>query len=112
LPPVSAGSATRDFTFFVASGRREGNTEWLARKAAEELTADATQQWLHLSDLPLPPFEDIRHTIGVYPEPQGNERVLFPVVWQSAQRHFDRQGRDRTDGSIFRRGLDTTDSTG
>jgi hypothetical protein len=61
LPHVAAVSAKRYFTFIVASGRRDGNTEWLTRKAAERLPAGAAQQWLHLSDLPLPPFEDIRH---------------------------------------------------
>jgi len=73
-------SAKRFFTFIVASGRRGGNTEWLTRKAAEILPAGVTQQWLHLSDLPLPPFEDIRHSVGVYSDPQGNERILLDAT--------------------------------
>jgi multimeric flavodoxin WrbA len=68
------------FTFIVASARRDGNTEWLTRKAAEHLPSGITQQWLHLMDLPLPPFEDIRHSVGVYPEPEGNERILFDAT--------------------------------
>ena len=80
MPHVAAVSTKRYFTFIVASGRRDGNTEWLTRKAAERLPAGAAQQWLHLSDLPLPPFEDIRHSVGVYPEPQGNERILFDAT--------------------------------
>jgi multimeric flavodoxin WrbA len=70
----------RHFTFIVSSARRDGNTEWLARKAAERLPSDITQQWLHLADLPLPAFADIRHSVGVYPQPQGNERVLFDAT--------------------------------
>lgn len=72
--------AKRHFTFLIASARRDGNTEWLTRKAAESLPADCTQQWLHLDDLPLAPFADIRHSVGVYPEPQGNEKVLFDAT--------------------------------
>jgi hypothetical protein len=52
----------------------------LTRKAAETLTAGHKQQWLHLADLPMSPFEDIRHSVGVYPEPQGNERILFDAT--------------------------------
>jgi multimeric flavodoxin WrbA len=73
-------SVKRHFTFLIASARRDGNTEWLARKAAEALPAGHEQQWLHLADLPLPLFEDIRHSVGIYPEPQGHERVLFDAT--------------------------------
>jgi multimeric flavodoxin WrbA len=75
LPP-----AKRHFTFLIASARRDGNSEWLARKAAENLEPGTAQQWLHLADLPLAPFEDIRHSVGVYPEPKGHERVLFDAT--------------------------------
>ncbi len=80
MPHDAANSAKRHFTFIVASARRDGNTEWLTRKAAEHLPAGIAQRWLHLTDLPLPPFADIRHSVGVYPEPQGNERVLFDAT--------------------------------
>ena len=73
-------AAKRHFTFLIASARRDGNSEWLARNAAEYLAPGIAQQWLHLADLPLAPFEDIRHSIGVYPEPQGNERTLFEAT--------------------------------
>jgi multimeric flavodoxin WrbA len=70
----------RRFTFLLASARRDGNTELLARKAAEHLPSEHDQQWLRLMDLPLPPFVDIRHSVGVYPQPEGNERVLFDAT--------------------------------
>jgi hypothetical protein len=73
-------SGARQFTFLLASARRDGNTELLTRKAAESLPPDYGQHWLRLMDLPLPPFEDIRHSVGVYPQPEGNERVLFDAT--------------------------------
>jgi multimeric flavodoxin WrbA len=70
----------RQFTFLITSARRNGNTEILTRKAAETLPRQYEQLWLDLSDLPLAPFEDIRHSVGVYPQPMGNERVLFDAT--------------------------------
>jgi multimeric flavodoxin WrbA len=73
----------RRFLFLVASARREGNTETLARRAAEALPAHATQQWIHLDETPLPRFEDIRHRGGQsnsYPEPEGNARLLLDAT--------------------------------
>ena len=81
--------------FLLASARENGNSETLAREAAKTLPADQ-QTWLRLQDLPLEPFEDIRHSVGVYPQPTGNAKVLFdaslaasnivmvaPVYWYS-----------------------------
>lgn len=31
-------------------------------------------------DLPLPPFEDIRHSAGIYPPPQGNDKTLLDAT--------------------------------
>ena len=89
----------RRFLFLVASGRREGNTETLARLAAANLPDAVEQQWIHLDEHPLAPFEDIRHYGGQsnpYPPPEGNERLLLdatlnatdivfvtPVYWYS-----------------------------
>ena len=70
----------RRFTFLITSARRDGNTEMLTRKAAETLPQHYEQLWLRLSELPLPPFEDIRHSVGVYPQPTGNERILFDAT--------------------------------
>jgi hypothetical protein len=66
----------RSFLFLLASARLEGNTEFLARRAAAALPQADQQQWIHLSDVPLPPFRDIRHDIGTYPQPEGHERTL------------------------------------
>lgn len=73
-------AAQRHFTFLIASARRQGNSEWLARQAASHLPQGTAQQWLHLADLPLAPFEDIRHSVGVYPQPTGHEKVLFDAT--------------------------------
>jgi hypothetical protein len=70
----------RRFAFLIASARRDGNTELLMRKAAEQLPRQHGRQWLRLADLPLAPFEDIRHSVGVYPQPDGNERILFDAT--------------------------------
>jgi hypothetical protein len=66
----------RSFLFLLASARLEGNTEFLARRAAAALPPADQQQWIHLSDVPLPPFRDIRHDVGTYPQPEGHERTL------------------------------------
>ncbi|SHN25500.1 flavodoxin family protein [Rhizobacter sp. OV335] len=88
------------FLFIVASTREPGhvgNTEWLARRAAESLPADTTQTWLHLAHMPVQPFTDQRHTVGTYPWPDdGHLRTLLdatmgctdlvlvsPVYWYS-----------------------------
>jgi len=70
----------RRFTFILSSARRDGNTETLTRLAAENLPAGVRQQWLDLNDLPLAPFQDIRHSVGVYPQPEGHERTLFDAT--------------------------------
>ncbi|MEV4162393.1 flavodoxin family protein [Nonomuraea dietziae] len=73
--------AERRFLFLIGSARPGGNTEALARTAAEHLPEGAEQRWLHLDDLPLPPFRDVRHADdGVYRVPVGNERVLLEAT--------------------------------
>jgi putative NADPH-quinone reductase len=87
------------FLFLNAATREAGivgNTETLARRAAEQLPADCAQTWLRLADCPLPPFVDLRHSVGVYPMPEGPARRLLdatlaatdivlvsPVYWYS-----------------------------
>ena len=88
----------QQFLFLVASTREAGhlgNTEWLARQAAQDVPADQ-QQWLHLARMSLPPFVDVRHTVGRYSLPSGDLRRLLdatlacdtlvlvaPVYWYS-----------------------------
>jgi len=87
------------YLFIVASTREPGhvgNTEWLARHAAQSLPAGTTQTWLPLAQLPIEPFTDQRHTVGTYPWPEGHLRTLLdatmdctdlvlvaPVYWYS-----------------------------
>jgi multimeric flavodoxin WrbA len=75
------GVERRRYLFLLGSARTGGNTEELARRAAMGLPADAEQEWLRLSEVPLPTFEDIRHTgSGNYPEPDGNARRLLDAT--------------------------------
>ncbi|MBO1416746.1 flavodoxin family protein [Streptomyces sp. FH025] len=74
--------ASRRFLFLDAGARLGGNTEQLARLAAESsLPVGAEQRWLRLADHPLPPFQDLRHVgDGVFPEPEGHERTLLEAT--------------------------------
>ncbi|MGW2646813.1 flavodoxin family protein [Streptomyces sp. NPDC001393] len=51
----------RRFLFVLGSARAEGNTELLARTAAEQLSGDVEQRWIRLAEHPLPDFVDLRH---------------------------------------------------
>lgn len=96
---------TRSFLFLLASTRRDGNSEQLARRAAEHLPPQATATWMRLDEHPLPPFVDTRHSTG-YGDPEGTARLLAqatleatdlvivsPVYWYSlpaaAKLYFD-----------------------
>jgi multimeric flavodoxin WrbA len=69
--------ASRSFLFVLGSSRTGGNTETLARAAAEHLEPAAEQRWLRLSELDLPPFQDRRHIgDGLTPVAQGPEKTL------------------------------------
>jgi multimeric flavodoxin WrbA len=71
----------RRFQFLLTSARRDGNAERLARHAAASLPAGTEQDWLNLSDVPLPQFEDRRHEPGFqYGEVFGNERLLLDAT--------------------------------
>lgn len=52
---------TRRFLFVLGSARAEGNSELLARRAAEQLPPDVEQEWIDLTEHPVPDFEDLRH---------------------------------------------------
>jgi multimeric flavodoxin WrbA len=85
----------RSFLFVLGSTRRDGNSEGLARRAAQALPATDEQRWLRLTDHPLPPFFDTRHSTG-FAALDGNTRLLCdatlaatdlvivtPVYWYS-----------------------------
>ncbi|MEU3740566.1 MULTISPECIES: NAD(P)H-dependent oxidoreductase [unclassified Streptomyces] len=67
---------TRKFLFVLGSSRPEGNTEILARRAAEQLPANFEQRWLNLADHPLPDFEDLRHDSD-HTRPSGNSAAVL-----------------------------------
>jgi multimeric flavodoxin WrbA len=75
---------SRSFLFVLASTRPGGNSELLARAAAEQLPAGATARWLSLTDPALPPFTDIRHSgDGTYPAPTGAEATLLEATLEA-----------------------------
>jgi multimeric flavodoxin WrbA len=86
---------SRNFVFILGSARYDGNTEHLARYAAESLPASVHQTWIHLLDHKLPLFEDIRHD-ETRKYSVGSERIILdatlaatdiviasPVYWYS-----------------------------
>lgn len=74
----------RRFLFLLASARRDGNAERLARRAAQALPPQADQRWLRLSDLPLPAFDDHRHEgSGIYAYPEGHGRTLLEATLEA-----------------------------
>lgn len=95
----------RSFLFLLASARADGNTELLARAAAEQLPDGTRQRWLDLARLPLADYTDARHADAPWPE-QENEELLrqatldatdvviaSPLYWYSlssyAKRYLD-----------------------
>lgn len=100
--------SARRFLFLLASSRAGGNTETLARYAADSLPPSVPVRWLALRDVPLPEFTDLRHgdADGHRPPVAGNERLLLdatldatdivlasPLYWYSvstlAKRYLD-----------------------
>ncbi|WP_256640728.1 NAD(P)H-dependent oxidoreductase [Streptomyces murinus] len=72
----------RSFLFLLASARPGGNSELLARAAAEQLPAATERRWLDLARLALPDFVDTRHAETPWPE-QENEETLRQAKWLS-----------------------------
>lgn len=66
----------RSFLFLLGSSRSDGNTEFLARSAAEQLPAGVEQRWLSLAEHPLHDFEDLRHDAD-HVRPTGNNAALL-----------------------------------
>ncbi|MEU4095313.1 NAD(P)H-dependent oxidoreductase [Streptomyces sp. NPDC026673] len=74
----------RTFLFLVGSSRADGNTETLARRAAEQLPPAVRRRWIRLKDLPLPLFADERHNgDGSYPPPAGHAATLLEATLEA-----------------------------
>ncbi|MEU6842668.1 NAD(P)H-dependent oxidoreductase [Streptomyces sp. NPDC046716] len=115
--------AARSFLFVLGSSRPGGNTEALARKAAEQLPPDVTQRWIDLAEHPLPDFEDLRHDSDHVRPTEGPTAVLLdatlaatdlviasPLYWYavsaSTKRYLDHwSGWLRTPGVDFKKTL-------
>ncbi|AUG76065.1 flavodoxin [Kitasatospora sp. MMS16-BH015] len=93
---------SRSFLFLLGSARADGNTELLARAAAEQLPAGTEQRWLRLAELDLPDFTDGRHAPAHTPL-AGDEGLLHeatlaatdlviasPLYWYSVSAHTKR----------------------
>ncbi|MFJ9035288.1 flavodoxin family protein [Streptomyces sp. NPDC102406] len=112
--------SARSFLFVLGSSRSEGNTEILARKAAEQLPPDVGQRWIDLARHPLPDFQDLRHDSD-HVRPRGDDVALLldatlaatdiviasPLYWYSVsastKRYLDHwSGWLRTPGVDFR----------
>ncbi len=65
----------RRFLFVLGSTRDNGNSEQLARIAARRLPVDSEAHWLRLTEHPLAPFADTRHTTG-YATPDGTAKLV------------------------------------
>ncbi|MGW0549772.1 flavodoxin family protein [Streptomyces altiplanensis] len=65
----------RSFLFVLGSSRPDGNTEILARAAAEQLPAGVPQRWVDLARLPLPDFQDGRHETDTWPAGENEETL-------------------------------------
>lgn len=72
----------RRFLFLLASTRRDGNSEWLARQAAASLAPDCLS-WLCLSDLELPAYRDLRDQQLATPWPEGDAARLLQATLQA-----------------------------
>lgn len=78
-----SNSLERKLLFVLGSSRHGGNTETLAKIAADKLPSQIEKRWLRLTDFALSPFQDTRHTEakGIHP-PTENERILLDeTLW-------------------------------
>ncbi|MFF5843288.1 flavodoxin family protein [Streptomyces massasporeus] len=71
---------TRRFLFVLGSARAEGNSELLARRAAEQLPPDVEQEWIDLTEVPVPDFEDLRHDSDHVRPTEGNVARLLDAT--------------------------------
>ncbi|MFJ8648862.1 flavodoxin family protein [Streptomyces sp. NPDC093546] len=92
----------RSFLFVLGSSRPDGNTEILARAAAEQLPAGTPQRWVDLAQLPLPDFQDGRHETAGWSTGEAEETlrqatleatdivIASPLYWYSLSAHAKR----------------------
>lgn len=81
MTPLHGASQSRRFLFLLASSRANGNTEQLARYAAQYLPVEFEQKWINLHDYSMPVFLDQRHQgDGTYAAPQGKMRELLDAT--------------------------------
>ncbi|MFJ9852320.1 flavodoxin family protein [Streptomyces sp. NPDC101150] len=80
VPRDGRAATDRSFLFVLGSSRPDGNTEILARAAAEQLPAEIPQRWVDLSALPLPDFQDGRHETGTWPGGESEETLRRATV--------------------------------
>ncbi|MFJ1811818.1 MULTISPECIES: flavodoxin family protein [unclassified Streptomyces] len=110
----------RSFLFVLGSSRPDGNTELLARAAAEQLPSDVEQTWISLAQHPLPDFEDQRLDADHVRPTEGSAALLLdatlaatdiviasPLYWYSVsaqtKRYLDHwSGWLRTPGLDFK----------
>ncbi|MER5639908.1 NAD(P)H-dependent oxidoreductase [Kitasatospora sp. NPDC002227] len=91
------------FLFLLGSAREGGNTELLARAAAEQLPAGTEQRWLSLAELSLPDYADERHAPDGQSPATDAESLLLeatlgasdlviasPLYWYSVSSHTKR----------------------
>ncbi|MCX5013382.1 NAD(P)H-dependent oxidoreductase [Streptomyces sp. NBC_00555] len=95
MTTAPASDTDRSFLFVLGSSRPDGNTETLARAAAEQLPAGTPQRWVDLAKLPLPDFQDGRHESGSWPVGEVEEElrrvtleatdivIASPLYWYS-----------------------------
>lgn len=109
----------RSFLFVLGSSRSDGNTEMLARAAAEQLPAGVRQRWVDLAGAALPDFQDGRHEAEGW-MPSASEEALrlatleatdvviaSPLYWYALSAHTKRyldywSGWLTTPGSDFK----------
>lgn len=67
--------ADRSFLFVLGSSRPHGNTEILARAAADQLPKDVPQRWLDLNSISLPDFQDGKHETDTFSPSEIDETL-------------------------------------
>ncbi|MEU7137323.1 NAD(P)H-dependent oxidoreductase [Streptomyces sp. NPDC046261] len=95
-------AADRSFFFVLGSSRPDGNTEILARAAAQQLPAGIPQRWVDLTRLTLPDFQDGRHESESWQAGENEEALrqatleatdivlASPLYWYTLSAHTKR----------------------